>query len=115
MCAPPDGQEMHEHILLWALRLLLRKEAQQYKVPGGCSLEVTELSAAAAGESPDVLGCKEGDDMLGIWCLGGEFIMCWSLGEATRGLSSELVFDEGLMPCRPERLEELPIACRQVH
>ena len=78
-------------------------------------MEVAELSAAAAGNSPDALRCKEGDDMLGIWCLGGESIICWSLGEPTRGLSSELVWDEVLMPCSPERLGELLSSCRQLH
>ena len=53
--------------------------------------------------------------MLGIWCLGGDSIMCWSLGEPTRGLSSELVWDDVLMPCGPERPGELQGACRQLH
>ena len=113
-CLLPDGQEMHAHILLWVLRPPLKSEAYQYQLPGGCSLEVAELSAVAAGGSPDAL-CKEGDDMLGIWCLGGESIMCWSWGEPTRGLSSELVWDDVLMPCGPERLRELKGACRRLH
>ena len=57
----------------WGLGPLLINDAYQCRLPGGCSLEVAELSAA---ESPGALRCKEGDDMLGIWCLGGECIMC---------------------------------------